>query len=158
MGALNLPRRELEARREAPSHVGVLDHRAALGEVGREAEIVDAADRALDDRPHAAQQELVVYDRVVLAEQRAPVDMQHAAQLDVVRAVGRLHREALLACLDDAGRLGGRRVGFFLDLEPALEDLDGLFLLLEPLQQLLHRRLLSLCLRDRKRGDDGGGQ
>ncbi len=94
MGALNLPAVTWNARCEATGHVGVLDHRAALGEVGREAEVVDAADRALDDRPHAAQQELVVDDRVVVAEQRAPVDMQHAAQLDVVRAVGRLEAEA----------------------------------------------------------------
>ncbi len=63
-----------------------------------------------------------------------------------------------LARLDLAGRLGGRRVGLFLDLEPSLEHLDRLLLLLEPLQQLLDRRLLSLCLRDRERGDHGGGE
>jgi len=38
----------------------------------------------------------------------------------------------------------------------ALEDLDRLFLRVEPLQQVLDRRLLPL--RHRERGDHGGGQ
>jgi hypothetical protein len=80
---LELAGGELEVRREAPGDVGVLDHRLALREVRREPEVINAADRPLDDRPHAAQQELVVDDRRVIAEQRPVIGLHQAAQLDL---------------------------------------------------------------------------
>ncbi len=140
---------------EPPGHVGVLDDGATLAEVGRETEVVDPAERALDDRPRAGDLERV--RQVGLVADHVPaVGVQHAAELHLVLAVRGLDGEAAFARLDLAGRLGGRRVRLFLDLEPPLENLDRLLLLLETLQQLLDRRLLRL--RHRERGDHGGDQ
>ncbi len=154
---LELAGGHLERRREATGHVRVLDHGAALAEVRREPEVVDAADRALDDRPDARRLPRVRGVVGIVVGQVASVEVQHAAQPELVLAVGRAEREAARVRPDGGGRACRGLVGLLLDLELALEHQDLLVLLLDALDQLLERRLRpSGCQWQQARGRDGG--
>ena len=119
-GRLVLADLDLQPRRGLEVQPGVLEHRDASAEVGHHAKLEVAAERALQDRPHAAQGEGVDRERALVAREEAAVELDVAAELQAVVAAVVLQAEAVGAGRDRkalllrrllAGRLGrlGRR-------------------------------------------------
>ena len=154
-GDLNLPAVTWNAGLKPRRDVGVLDHRAALAEIRHELEVVNVTEGAFDRRPHPRRLPGIDHAGRILALEVAPVDVQHAAELELILRIRGFQAEAARARAHDRRRRLRRHGRFVLDLELALEHEDLLFLLLEATKQFLVRHL-GLCRERSKRqcGDD----
>ena len=131
---------------EARGGIGVDDDAPAAAEIGREPEIVDAAEGAFEGRPHTAKQEGVRRFGGGVAAVGAVVREQGAAKTYEVGTVGGADLEAR-GVGRDSGSRGRRGSGrFLLDLELALKDQQALLLFFDFLPQIrlgVRRRALG---------------
>lgn len=87
---------------------------------------IQLAQRALDDRARGAQQEGVVLRQRIVVHVKATIPLNQAAQADLVVAVSRLERGALVIDRDHRSLFGLGHGFFLLQFQPALDHLQAL--------------------------------
>src|SRR5262245_17682378 len=133
-GGLELPGLQVREREVAEVDVGVLQGEGARGEVRHDPEVDRARERALQHRPHPAEEPGV--DVVpVLFREGAVVELRVAPQLDLVRAVRGAEGEAVGPGAHDRLR-PLRRGRLLLHLELAAQQRDLALELLDHLAQV----------------------